>query len=408
MEKPLNHIALAQALRDIVRKVDLGGVRDSLLDGAPVRHHPSLDLAVIAFPEQGAPVWANVLFSREYPDGLIGEIPADGASLANVHFLADQTDAARNCIVWAPDSHWDQLNWTTLAGTGPHRHVAPYPASLLKVMVAVGVCRLLDTGRYDWSQPWVYGEQTQTIAAWCDAMIVTSNNDATSAMVALLHHAGLITRDASGEVHNGLNTLFSQLGLPTLQLNNTKADGGWRNGDGAGVGHLHMTAWDSARLLWLLLDTLPAAPWLPASTTAPLSPASRARFWGWMQDQALHEILSSTALAGVAGWQRGIPAQLPTRWIQSDGSVRADDYDFPADVRPENARATVRFAHKTGTTENYVSDAGWVEGKGGRRYLIALLTNLGTRYAPDAVCATDWRIPQIGAAVDTWLKQHLE
>jgi hypothetical protein len=68
------------------------------------------------------------------------------------------------------------------------------------------------------------------------------------------------------------------------------------------------------------------------------------------------------------------------------------------------------FAHKTGTTDNYASDAGFVSGvtAGGRRYLIALTTSLGRRYAPHPLCATDWRIPALGALVDNWLTAHLE
>ena len=65
--------------------------------------------------------------------------------------------------------------------------------------------------------------------------------------------------------------------------------------------------------------------------------------------------------------------------------------------------ADVRFAHKTGTTENYASDAGIARGPQ-RHYLVAVLTNLGTRYRPDERCATTWRLPALGAAVDRLMK----
>jgi hypothetical protein len=112
----------------------------------------------------------------------------------------------------------------------------------------------------------------------------------------------------------------------------------------------------------------------------------------------------------VPGWKAGIPAQLPSRWLLADGGAQVEENLFPKDVRPANAQATATFAHKTGTTDNYASDAGMVTGMGSqpRKYLIALTSSLGRRYAPHADCATDWRIPQLGAAVDAWMQQHLE
>jgi hypothetical protein len=40
-------------------------------------------------------------------------------------------------------------------------------------------------------------------------------------------------------------------------------------------------------------------------------------------------------------------------------------------------------------------------------YLIALLSNLGTRYAPTANCATTWRIPALGRTIDAALMPWL-
>jgi hypothetical protein len=79
-------------------------------------------------------------------------------------------------------------------------------------------------------------------------------------------------------------------------------------------------------------------------------------------------------------------------------------------VRPASNAATLRFAHKTGTTENYASDAGIVRAIAPlkRHYLVALLSNLGTRYAPHAPCATTWRLPALGAAIDAALAPSLE
>ena len=53
--------------------------------------------------------------------------------------------------------------------------------------------------------------------------------------------------DSGHEVANGLHGLLAASGLHTLRLANTKPDGGWLNRDGAGVGQLQMTAWDTVR-----------------------------------------------------------------------------------------------------------------------------------------------------------------
>ena len=420
---PFNHHELAQALLQCVRAQDFAGVKDSQDGGKSIAHFPSIDLAVVAFPHNAPAVYANVLFSRDLPQGLVADLGPHAEEVINVTFLHDVTNAAGESVAWSPSSNWDAMHWRALEesedddGDGlmpqDQRFVSPYPASLIKLMVAVGVCLAVDGGDFAWSDPWVYRDTCKTIDQWTESMLVASNNDATSAMVALLHASGVITVDQEDE-DNELHKVFVSLGLHTLLLWNTKPDGGWRNADGAGVGHLHMTAWDTVRLLWLLLDdhapTLP--PWLPYMPPHAefLMPASRQRLLAYLADQGLHEILSSTALAGVPGWQAGLPAQMPARWVQADGSVQVEDVKFPADIRAANAGATVQFAHKTGTTDNYASDAGYVAAlqPGGRRYLIALTSNLGRRYAPQPNCATDWRIPKLGAAIDAWLQERLE
>jgi len=335
---------LARALRAAVQAQDFAATADHWRSGAPVAQFPSIDLAVAAFPRGRPAVWANVLFSREHAQGVIGDIDAMAGPLRNVRFDRDQRDARGESVAWLPDADWRRLRWQPLAGRGATRFVAPYPASLLKLMVAVGVGLTVDRG----------------LAAWPDAlepMIVVSDNDATTECVALLHRCGLV---------DTLNARLAQLGLSTLQLHGTKPDGGWRNADGAGVGQIHMTAWDTVRLLWLLDADAPPPPWLPAGT-ALLSSATRAHLLGVLGRQQLDEILSSGALRDVPGWVGGLP-------------------DAPA------------FAHKTGTTDNYASDAGIVRA-GGTHYIVALLSSLGRRYAPHDRCATTWRLPALGAAV---------
>ena len=338
--------ALARELQQSVLELDLPTVADNLQGGQPLVLMPAIDLAVVVFDAQGPARWANVLFSREHSHGVVADIGADAGALRNIRFDADLQDGRRNSIAWLPGSNWSQLPWRRLHGEGVHRFVAPYPASLLKLMVAVGVALAVDEGLCSWP-------------AALTPMITVSDNDATDTCVALLHRVGWLP--------HRLNVLFASLGLHTLQLNHTTPKGGWRNGDGSGVGQIHMTAWDTARLLWLLDAEAPPAPWLPTGTPPLLKPASRDRLRATLAAQTLDEILSSGALRGVPGWVPGLP-------------------DAPA------------FAHKTGTTENYGSDAGIVHTPQAH-YIVALLSSLGSRYAPHERCATSWRLPALGAAV---------
>jgi hypothetical protein len=272
------------------------------------------------------------------------------------------------------------------------------------------VAQQVDQGHARWQQPWTWQGRSRPVQDWAFDMTVISCNDATSALVALLHAVGAIRREGDTEVRNELHGLFAAQGLQALRLANTRPDGGWRNSDGAGVGQLQMTAWDTLRLLWLIDDTAPPPPW-PRQDLAPLlSPASRAVVLHCLREQGLHEVLSSGVLAGVTGWVPGLPARLPERWLQADGSARlSDELHFPADLRPERARSTLEFAHKTGNTENYCSDAGIVRGLGRarRHYLIAMTSSLGRRYSPGEPCATTWRLPALGAAIDERLRHWM-
>ncbi len=337
----------AEILRQAVRELRFEDTADALRGGAAVGLHPSIDLALAAFPRGRAPVLASVLFSREWPQGLVGEIGADAGALRNVRFDADLQDAQGDSVAWLPGADWQALPFRPLlpGPAGAPRFVAPYPASLLKLMVAVGVGLALDRGLIDgWP-------------AALEPMIVVSDNDATNACVALLHRVKGVDE---------LNRRFAALGLSTLQLNGTTPAGGWRNADGSGVGRIHMTAWDTVRLLWLLDPRAPAPPWLPAGA-ALLKDDTRAHLLAVLARQQLDHVLSSGSLRGVPGWVPGLP-------------------DAPA------------FAHKTGSTQNYASDAGIVA-SGRTHYILAVLTSLGTRYAPHERCATTWRLPTLGAAV---------
>ncbi len=292
--------------------------------------------------------------------GLVGEIGSDAGALRNVRFVADVRDAACVSVAWQPGADWSRIDWLPLHGSGPERVVAPYPASLLKLMVAVGVGLAFDAGGVHWDQVWAHAGRARTVDAWCTDMIAISCNESTSAMVALLHARGLL-----GPARHALHEAFAARGLRALRLDGTQPDGGWGNAAGAGVGRIQMTAWDTVRLLWLLDPAAPPAPWCAAAPL--LRAAARDRLLGWLQAQRLHDVL-------------GLPPD-------------------------------AEFLHKTGTTENYGSDAGIVRGRApnGRHYLIALLSNLGSRYAPGAADGqTNERLRRIGAAVDGVMARWLE
>jgi len=385
----VKHAELAQALLEAVRAQRFELTADSMQGGAPVGVHPSIDLAVAAFPTGGAPVFANVLFSREHPQGLVAGIGAGAGAVRGIAFLADPQDAQGRSVAWLPGADWQALQWKPLMGQGASRFVAPYPASLLKLMVLVGVARLVDQGRASWAQGLPHDGSERAVSDWAFDMMVISCNRSTSALVTLLHQAGAIRRAHGIETHNELHGLFEALGLSGLRLSHTQPDGGWGNAAGAGVGHLQMTAWDSLRLLWLLDPDAPPAPWL-APGMPPILGASRAHVLHCLREQRLHQILSSRQLVDVPGWIDGIPARLP-------------------DEGGAEARGDVLFSHKTGGTENYGANAGIVQGitPARRHYLIALISNLGSRYAPDPRCATTWRLPALGAAIDACLRQFL-
>lgn len=342
-------IDLSRELLKAVAARDFGSTPDAWHRGAPLTRFPSIDLAVAAFPRRGPPRWANVLFSREQPQGVIAQLGAQAGPARNLRFDRDLQDAQGRSVAWQAGRDWRQIAWQPLAGSGATRFVAPYPASLLKLMVAVGVGLAVDRGLCGWPEA-------------LEPMITVSSNEATDECVALLHRVGLL-----GAGVNALNESFAARGLHTLQLNDTTPAGGWRNADGAGVGHIHMTAWDTVRLLWLLDAAAPPPPWLPADTPPLLQPATVAHLVDVLRAQQLDQVLSSGSLEALPGWVPGLP-------------------DAPA------------FAHKTGSTENYASDAGIVQADG-CHYLVAVLTSLGTRHAPHPEAATTWRLPALGAAV---------
>ena len=104
---------------------------------------------------------------------------------------------------------------------------------MIKLMVAVGVGRLIDLQRSRWDEPWTWQGQTRPVWAWADGMVTESRNEHTSALVALLHARGLAdepdpmaatangqaaseqrTVDHGGLLQGGLNALFASTDCP--------------------------------------------------------------------------------------------------------------------------------------------------------------------------------------------------
>ncbi|MGB8698935.1 MAG: serine hydrolase [Thermosynechococcaceae cyanobacterium] len=400
-----------------------------------VAHMPNVDIAVIQLDEDGqAEEAANVLFSRDYPNGI--QVPIDrNFNARSVRWrkwdierwdggtFSDKNGQQLTIKGWKNNPPFTPAD-DIVPGSGSARFqfMAPYPASLFKILVAYRIMRLVDAGKLTLNQTFTYTDpieettQTLTIGKWLDPMIAYSDNTAARAMLKLLHERHQV---------KAMNAEFRNLGLATLQINGTdpKTGTNWQ------PGYIHMTALDTARLLWLIDGAKKNAvlwhrPDGRAVTPAELSDRSRTFLKRLLANQGYNEALSTSNFCGAPQTRPGIPAPVPDRWVNStDGTVTVDGIAYGRDVRPCNAIASVLFAHKTGLTFNYGSDAGIVQsisGKVNRHYVIAFIANLGYRYAdPIFASRTDQfpcfdaiggicysqRIPALGKKVDSGLKQ---
>ena len=363
-----------------------------------VTYSPHVDLAVIELDDRGRAVAAaNVQQSRDFPNGRIVRLDDD--------LRAQGTDFR----AWNL-TRWDTLSPADFAGT-PYPtgsalvpgakgvpFMSPYPASTFKILVAVQILRLVDAGKLKLTQQTVNqtpggscveggvlpaaGTQP-TVGDALDSMITFSDNTSTCLLLQQLHAMRQLVPGS-----NALNATFAKLGMPTLQVNGTDP----ATGAGWGVGSIDMTAMDTARVLLLLqggrLSLLNRGGESPNDL---LSARSRKLLLDLLTQQGFNEVLSTTNWCGLSYPQQGIPARVPDRWVAADGTVTVDGIPYGQDVRPCNAAAQVSFAHKTGLTENYGSDAGIVTalpGQDGRRYIVALFTNVGYRYSDASQAAT--------------------
>ena len=396
-----------------------------------IAHPPNVGVAVIQFDTDGRMVdRAEILLSRDYPDGLI--VPLDpNAGDSAVRYRRWDIERSDGGTYSPVDGH--QLTakgWTNdppltdaddiapNRTNAPYQFMAPYPASLFKSMVAFHLMRMIDAGKINLDSEYEYaisGEKPErrAIRDWLDPMITASDNHATSALLKMLHDKSEI---------EALNRDFRDLGLATLQINGTRAS----DGRGWSPGQIHMTAFDTARLFWII-DGGPGVFWTGANgqpvTAALLSDSSRSCLKKVLSEQGFNDALTTANLTGATNVRPGIPSRVADRWIDpTNGTVTVAGEHFGLNIRSANTQAEVNFAHKTGMTFNYGSDAGIVTslpGKPFRHYIIAFLANLGNRYT-DEVFATrktypafdevspityTQKIPALGKAIDDAVKK---
>jgi hypothetical protein len=447
LAKPTEDNTLSNLLLKAIRQahfervIDYGPVED-LFNTTPaprIAHTPNVDVAVIQLDKNGnAKAVADVLLSRDYKKGVSvpinsnygtttvrwrkwdidrwngGTFADDGTKLTTKGWKTNPSFTANDDIVPGRDR-------------AAYQFMSPYPASLFKVMVAYYIMHLVDAGTLSLDQSYTYSVtgETRKIRSWMNPMITYSDNESTRALLKLLHDRKQV---------RAMNAEYRNLGLGTLQINGTDpaTGGNWQ------PGQIHMTALDTARLLWLIegasndSKVLWRQPDGQPVTSAELSNSSRAYLKRLLANQGFNEVLSTSnfgtyrdkgKLKGAPNTRPGIPAIVPSRWIDpKDGTVTVDGIPYGQDVRPFNKKAAeVRFAHKTGLTLNYGSDAGIVEslpGKPYRHYIIAFLSNLGYRYAdpvfadrtsypyadPVGGIAYTQRIPALGKQIDDGLK----
>lgn len=397
---------------------------------ATIAHPPNLDLAVIALDGRGRPrAAADVLFSRDYPDG-VGVPIGDNLDTEAVRWRRwnpdrwnggtfSETDGSQASTVGWKDNPPLTGDDDIVAGReqADIEFMSPYPASTFKLLIAFQVLRLVDQGKVTLESVWER----------LDRMITESHNDSAKSLIKQLHDLGEV---------DAMNTLFRDLGLGTLQVNGTDPATGakW------GIGKLTMTSLDTARLL-LLINGGPGVLWRtpagnPVRADAVLSRDSRAVLLGLLADQGWNDVLTTSNWCGQPYPTEGIPSLVGERWVDpGNGTVTVAGKSFGQDVRPCNESAEVSFAHKSGFTYNYLSDAGVVKafagpegarGSGGvpqETYIVVMMSNLGYRYADrrqaevtEPVCTDDpakdvgvcytEKFAGLGASIDAILRRR--
>ncbi|SJN40264.1 hypothetical protein FM119_11865 [Mycetocola reblochoni REB411] len=384
--------ALESDVLGAVANADFSGVYD-FDRGRVTEQVPQVDVAVIELDEQGRiRDRANVLVSRDYPDGVVAPID-DSLSSSSVRWQRWEQNRFDGSGVYGEGT--DIIPGREDA---PLRYMSTYPASLLKSMAAFGLVFLSDHGAIDLEADYTFDGVTKPIQQWTSEMIRMSNNTSSQAMIKMLH-------EVRYEGQTGiefLNDELQRLGLTTLQLQGTSATtgGGWSNGG------VSMTSFDTARLDLILDGGSGGVLWTTDAGVDVASDVLSEEGRDWLLDiwsgSAYHWMLDT---GNFCGWTTpytgesqypavGIPAVVPESSLKADGTSTIAWAGSPfasIDVRPCNETAEVTYYNKYGLTYNAGSDAGIVrslEGKDFRHYIIAVTSNLGYRYGDEELAAT--------------------
>ncbi len=411
---------LARALLDALAEARLDDLADAGPDEGrcpgpgcpsplpPIAAAPHLDLAVILLDEKGRAVEAaNVQLDPASPQGRAVALSRDLAA-TGVRFR--RWSPARREAGEAAGPFTTEDDLAPGRAAGPRDFMAPYPASVFKLVLAFHLAKRIDEGSTTLGTLVAAGPEPgaprRRLGEWLQAMVTESDNAATKALLRYLHQHGDVPK---------LNRRMAALGLSTLRIEGTSPQDGGR----WAPGEIHATAMDLARLLWLVAGG-PHARWRApggALVTGDVLPAfGRKLLLAMLAGQGYHEILSAGLLCGEV--PPGIPALVPEAFLDPlTGGATVQGVAYGRDVRPCNAAAEVRFLHKTGLTWNYAADAGLVEplpGHPWRRYIAVVLSSAGTRYldpelagAPRHPCGERQRcvtrkLSVLGAAVDRY------
>jgi hypothetical protein len=400
---------------------------------------PNVDVAVIELTADGqVGAVANVLYDRDNSQGYTVKVDRASMSTTSVKYAEWNQERADDKAKWKAGPAADEV----LANAAAKKSfMSPYPASVLKVMVAYSVVRLVDQGKLKLDDKIVYEERngetcgaspsnptkidpapvaqgaTDTVDGWMDKMITVSDNFATCVLLQEIFDQGAL--DAA-------NAEFADLGLSTLRMRPRvpEVGTGWLSGT------MTMSALDTARLMLLnteaagVLWTTPAG---RAVSVDVLSAASRDYLRSLLADQSFNEVLNPVNLCGSTDAVQGIPSLVSPRWVDpADGHVKTYDgdtaIDFGYDVRPCVDKAEVIFLHKTGLTSNAGSDTGIVgalDGQDGRVYIVAIQSSIGSRFGdpdwaksdPDACLGAPYvcyprGFGRIGKSIDTLVKKR--
>lgn len=382
--------ALESDILAAVGEADFANIYDYNLKKT-IGYTPQVDVAVIELDTDGnIRDRANILVSRDYPNGVVAPIDSNLSS-SSVKWQKWDYNA------FETDSYGSSAPILPGRDDAPLRYMATYPASVLKSMVAFGLVFLSDHGVVNVNGNYTYNGVTKPITQWTAEMIQYSNNTSAQAMIKYLHE---VTYEGQTGIQF-LNAEMQRLGMTTLQLQGTSAatGGGWANGG------VTMTSFDTARLDLLLDGGNGGVLWKTPEgldvTSDILSEAGRQWLLDIWSGSAFHWMLDTgnfcnwtTPYTGTRQYPApGIPAVVPESTLNPNGTSKIQWAGSPfatVDIRPCNEEAEVTYYNKYGLTENAGADAGIVKnlaGKPFRHYIISVMTNIGYRYGDPELSA---------------------